>query len=144
MHGPKCLSGSIIACRHAAARIDRGPAGRHGGVGGQAACRPSGCAGGGGAHLRAAGGLFSALLLHPRRDRKSLSYTEGIRVSGLDFGFPCPYGALESYLKDGCRAMTRDPGDVRLAGSKCGGAVFGQWRYATWGGLLAAVGAHAC
>ena len=25
---------------------------------------------------------------------------------------------------------------------KCGGAVFGQWRYATWGGLLAAVGAH--
>ena len=42
-------------------------------------------------------GLFSALLLHPRRDRKSLSYTGGIRVSGLDFGFPCPYGALESY-----------------------------------------------
>ena len=68
-------------------------------------------------------GLFSALLLHPRRDRKSLSYTGGIQVSGLDFGFPCPYGALES---------------------KCGGAVFGQWRYATWGGLLAAVGAHAC
>ena len=33
-------------------------------------------------------GLFSALLLHPRRDRKSLSYTGGIRVSGLDFGFP--------------------------------------------------------
>ena len=57
-------------------------------------------------------GLFSALLLHPRRDRKSLSYTGGIRVSGLDFGFPCPYGALESYLtKDGCRMMTRDPGD---------------------------------
>ena len=57
-------------------------------------------------------GLFSALLLHPRRDRKSLSYTGGIRVSGLDFGFPCPYGALESYLtKDGCRVMTRDPGD---------------------------------
>ena len=27
---------------------------------------------------------------------------------------------------------------------KCGGAVFGQWRCATWGGLLAAVGAHAC
>ena len=53
-------------------------------------------------------GLFSALLLHPRRDRKSLSYTGGIRVSGLD----CPYGALESYLtKDGCRVMTRDPGD---------------------------------
>ena len=26
-----------------------------GGVGSQAACRPSGCAGGGGAHLRAAG-----------------------------------------------------------------------------------------
>ena len=50
-------------------------------------------------------GLFSAL---PRRDRKSLSYTGGIRVSGLDFG----YGALESYLtKDGCRVMTRDPGD---------------------------------
>ena len=49
-------------------------------------------------------GLFSALLLHPRRDRKTLSYTGGIRVSGLDFGFPCPYGALESYLtKDGCR-----------------------------------------
>ena len=181
-------------------------------------------------------GLFSALLLHPRRDRKSLSYTGGIRVSGLDFGFPCPYGALESYLtKDGCRVMTRNPGwrrslgaDVRLAGSralawapqrrhqdrfpaadpaaaqvldcaekpcseplmrclhaarlliedaartleelqlwgnplllrvtreidgcrvsckscpKCGGAVFGQWRYATWGGLLAVVGAHAC
>ena len=57
-------------------------------------------------------GLFSALLLHPRRDRKSLSYTGGIRVSGLDFGFPCPYGALESYLtKDGCRVMTRHPGD---------------------------------
>ena len=57
-------------------------------------------------------GLFSALLLHPRRDRKSLSYTGPIRVSGLDFGFPCPYGALESYLtKDGCRVMTRDPGD---------------------------------
>ena len=57
-------------------------------------------------------GLFSALLLHPRKDRKSLSYTGGIRVSGLDFGFPCPYGALESYLtKDGCRVMTRDPGD---------------------------------
>ena len=57
-------------------------------------------------------GLFLALLLHPRRDRKSLSYTGGIRVSKLDFGFPCPYGALESYLtKDGCRAMTRDPGD---------------------------------
>ena len=57
-------------------------------------------------------GLFSALLLHPRRDRKSLSYTGGIRVSGLDFVFPCPYGALESYLtKDGCRVMTRDPGD---------------------------------
>ena len=55
-------------------------------------------------------GLFSALLLHPRRDRKSLSYTGGIRVSGLDFGFPCPYGALESYLtKDGCRLMTTDP-----------------------------------
>ena len=55
-------------------------------------------------------GLFSALLLHPRRDRKSLSYTGGIRVSGLDFGYPCPYGALESYLtKDGCRVMTRDP-----------------------------------
>ena len=52
-------------------------------------------------------GLFSALLLHPRRDRKSLSYTGGIRVSGLDFGFPCPYGALECYLtKDGCRVMT--------------------------------------
>ena len=166
-------------------------------------------------------GLFSALLLHPRRDRKSLSYTGG----GLDFGFPCPYGALESYLtKDGCRVMTRDPGDdlwaqtfdwlapepsfleltlaaaaqvldcaekpcseplmrclhaarlliedaaraleeLQLWGNplllrvtrevdgcsvsckscpKCGGAVFGQWRYATWGGLLAAVGAHAC
>ena len=57
-------------------------------------------------------GLFLALLLHPRRDRKSLSYTGGIRVSGLEFGFPCPYGALESYLtKDGCRVMTRDPGD---------------------------------
>ena len=57
-------------------------------------------------------GLFSALLLHPRRDRKSLSYTGGIRVSGLDFGYPCPYGALESYLtKDGRRVMTRDPGD---------------------------------
>ena len=165
-------------------------------------------------------GLFSALLLQPRRDRKSLSYTGGIRVSGLDFGYPCPYGALESYLtKDGCRVMTRDPGDdlwAQLAGSraleltlaaaaqvldcaekpcseplmrclhaarlliedaartleelqlwgnslllrvtrevdgcsvsckscpKCGGAVFGQRRYATWGGLLAAVGAHAC
>ena len=25
-------------------------------------------------------GLFSALLLHPRRDRKSLSYTGGIQV----------------------------------------------------------------
>ena len=64
-------------------------------------------------------GLFSALLLHPRRDRKSLSYTGGIRVSG----HPCPYGALESYLtKDGRRVMTRDPGclgaDVRLAGSR--------------------------
>ena len=46
--------------------------------------------------------LFSALLLHPRRDRKSLSYTGGIRVSGLDFGFPCPYGG------DGCRVMTRE------------------------------------
>ena len=165
-------------------------------------------------------GLFSALLLHPRRDRKSLSYTGGIRVSGLDFGYPCPYGALESYLtKDGCRVMTRDPGDdlwaqtfdwlapepslahlnadtkgdfleltlaamrclhavrllikdaartleeLQLWGNplllrvtrevdgcsvsckscpKCGGAVFGQWRYATWGGLLAAVGAHVC
>ena len=56
--------------------------------------------------------MFLALLLHPRRDRKSLSYTGGVRVSGLDFGFPCPYGALESYLtKDGCRVMTRDPGD---------------------------------
>ena len=56
--------------------------------------------------------LFSALLLRPRRDRKSLSCTGGIQVSGLDFGFPCPYGALESYLtKDGCRVMTRDPGD---------------------------------
>ena len=56
--------------------------------------------------------LFLALLLHPRRDRKSLSYTGGIQVSGLDFGFPCPYGALESYLtKDGRRVMTRDPGD---------------------------------
>ena len=39
------------------------------------------------------------------------AYTGGIQVSGLDFGFPCPYGALESYLtKDGCRVMTRDPG----------------------------------
>ena len=57
-------------------------------------------------------GLFSALLLHPRRDRKSLSFPGGIRVSGLDFGHPCPCGALESYLtKDGCRVMTRDPGD---------------------------------
>ena len=35
-------------------------------------------------------GLFSALLLHPRRDRKSLFYTGGIRVSGLDFGSPAP------------------------------------------------------
>ena len=169
-----------------------------------------------------------ALLLHPRRDRKSLSYTGGIRVSGLDFGYPC-------LTKDGCRVMTRDPGDdlwaqtfdwlapepslahlnadtkgdfleltlaaaaqvlgcaekpcseplmrclhaarlliggaartlegLQLRGNplllrvtrevdgcsvsckscpKCGGAVFGQWRYATWGGLLAAVGAHAC
>ena len=33
-------------------------------------------------------GLFWALLLHPRRDRKSLSYTGGIRVSGLDFPLP--------------------------------------------------------
>ena len=181
-------------------------------------------------------GLFSALLLHPRRDRKSLSHTGGIRVSGLDFGFPCPYGALEPYLtKDGCRVRTRDPGDdlwaqtfdwlapepslthlsadtkgdflelilaaaaqvldcaekpcseplmrclhaarlliedaartleeLQLWGNslllrvtretdgrrvsckscpKCGGAVFEQWRYATWGGLSAAVGAHAC
>ena len=39
-------------------------------------------------------GLLSALLLHPHRDRN----TGGIRVSRLDFGFPCPYGALESYL----------------------------------------------
>ena len=62
--------------------------------------------------------MFLALLLHPRRDRKSLSYTGGIRVSGLDFGFPCPYGALESYLtKDGRRVMTRDPG----AGRGCAG-----------------------
>ena len=50
-------------------------------------------------------GLFSALLLHPRRDRKSLS-TGGIRVSGLDFGFPC-----SRLTKDGRRVMTRDPGD---------------------------------
>ena len=168
-------------------------------------------------------GLFSELLLHPCRDRKSLSYTGGIRVSALHL------------TKDGCRAMTRDPGDdlwaqtfdwlapepslahlsaiqhLRSRGQgqlqevalgvgvekpcseplmrclhaarlliedaartleelqvwgnplllrvtrevdgrsvsckscpKCGGAVFGQWRYATWGGLLAAVGAHAC
>ena len=47
-------------------------------------------------------GLFSALLLHPRRDRKSLSYTGGHPSQR----------ALESYLtKDGCRVMTRDPGD---------------------------------
>ena len=34
--------------------------------------------------------------------------------------------------------------DGRRVSCKCGGAVFGQWRYTTWGGLLAAVGAHAC
>ena len=39
-------------------------------------------------------GLFSALLLHPRRDRKSLSYTGGIRVSGLDFGPLRRFGVL--------------------------------------------------
>ena len=44
-------------------------------------------------------GLFSALLLHPRRDRKCLSYTGGIRVSGLDFGYPCPCGALALSLE---------------------------------------------
>ena len=38
---------------------------------------------------------------------------------------------------DGCRVSCKSC-------PKCGGAVFGQWRYATWGGLLAAVGAHAC
>ena len=100
--------------RHAAARIDRGPAGRHGGVGGQAACRPSGCAEGGGAHLRAAGSerlVLSAAAASSQRQEEPILHG-GIRVSGLDFEFPCPYGALESYLtKDGCRVMTRDPGD---------------------------------
>ena len=60
-------------------------------------------------------GLFSALLLHPRRDRKRLSYTGGIRVSGLDFGYPCPYGALESYQRSRRRSLGAD---VRLAGSR--------------------------
>ena len=47
-------------------------------------------------------GLFSALLLQPRRDRKSLSHTGGIRVSGLDQ-----------------RSRRRSLGaDVRLAGSR--------------------------
>ena len=82
-------------------------------------------------------GLFSALLLHPRRDRKSLSYTGGIRVSGLDFGFPCPYGALESYLtKDGCRVMTRDPGDDLWSQTFVGSS------FLSFVGLLAWSGCH--
>ena len=36
---------------------------------------------------------------------------------------------------DGCRVSCKSC-------PKCGGAVFGQWRYATWGGLLAAAGAQ--
>ena len=82
-----------LHCRHAA-RIDREPAGHHGGVPAalpdalEAVERIS--------ELLDLSGLFSALLLHPRRDR---TYTGGIRVSGLDFRFPCPYGALESYEK---------------------------------------------
>ena len=35
-------------------------------------------------------GLFSALLLHPRRDRKSLSYTGASESAGLNSGSPAP------------------------------------------------------
>ena len=67
-------------------------------------------------------GLFSVLLLHPCRDRKCLSYTGGIRVSGL---IPLPlwrFGVLphEGRLpRDDQRFWRRSLGaDVRLAGSR--------------------------
>ena len=65
-------------------------------------------------------GLFSALLPHPRRDRKSLSYTGGIRLR-----IPLPlrrFGVLPHegrVPRDDQRSWRRSLGaDVRLAGSR--------------------------
>ena len=67
---------------------------------------------------------LSVLLLHPCRDRKSLSYTGGIRVSGFTLGsLPLRrFGVLPHegrVPRDGQRFWRRSLGaDVRLAGSR--------------------------
>ena len=96
-----------------AARIEREPAGRHGGVGGQAACRPSGCAGGGGAHLRAAGSerlvLGAAAASLERQEEPVLHGGGASESAGLTLGSPT---ALWSpTLQRTGAAMSRDCGD---------------------------------
>ena len=129
-------------------------------------------------------GLFSALLLHPRRDRLApepslghlnadtkgdfLELTLAAAAQVLDCAEkPCSeplmrcLHAARLLIEDAARTLeelqlwgnplllrvTREVDGCSVSCKscpKCGGAVFGQWRYATWGGLLAAVGAHAC
>ena len=60
MHGPKCLSGSIIACRHQQHALTEGLLVAIGSGQPAAAARPSECAGGGAHHLRSERLVFSA------------------------------------------------------------------------------------
>ena len=116
-------------------------------------------------------GLFSALLLHPRRRGASksadfLELTLAAAAQVLDCAEkPCSeplmrcLHAARLLIEDAARTLEelqlwgnplllrvmREIDGCRVSCKscpKCGGAVFGQWRYATWGGLLAAVGAH--
>ena len=58
-------------------------------------------------------GLFSALLLHPRRDRKSLSYTGGIQVSGSGLPHSCSSSNVRAASSISSRAACRQ----RISGS---------------------------